>query len=196
MTVCTLVDWAMSKLSVSSFMDRFLSNKTRTVVSIVSQLARLKTSEGESTRILHQGSKLVMSTSASKETLESRHFYCTDSNWIDSAVRAFDCAGVIQSISWLYRYAEEASQLINWKKQRLEQTASHVAMPLKSFFRVARNKESSEDGRKVVTCRVCRVIVQTARDCRKKEGASCKFRKQKGHIDKACQEKGYKSLIG
>ena len=34
------------------------------------------------------------------------------------ALRAFHCAGVIQSIWGLYRSPEEISQLFNWKKNK------------------------------------------------------------------------------
>ena len=49
---------------------------------------------------------------------------------------------------------------------------------------------------KVVTCYICGILGHKARNCRKKEGASCNIRKLKSCPEKTCQEKGNRSIFG
>ena len=84
----------------------------------------------------------------------------------------------------------------NGKEQHLEQSASHVAMPSKSFARVNCNNESRKDGKKAVTCYVCRILRHIARDSRKKEGPTGKICKQKGHRKEHVEKKAKIAELG
>ena len=79
-------------------------------------------------------------------------------------------------------YTEPRKRLLNCSiiKKRLEQSASHVAMHSKSFSGVTRNNESHKEGNRKVTCNICLLLGHIAKDCRKKEGASCNIYKQNG----------------
>ena len=73
------------------------------------------------------------------------------------------------------------------KEQRLEKSASHVAVLRESLSRVTRNNESKKNNNRAIICHVCGLLCHLARVCTKKEGASCDISKEKEYLEKACR---------
>ena len=56
--------------------------------------------------------------------------------------------------------------------------------------------ESRKDGGRVATFYVYGILGHISRECSKKEGALCNICKPEGHLNRACREKGKRSVCG
>ena len=155
-------------------LDRFRSNEGPTVVGIVSQLPRLKMIEGKGIQnFITRAQELYSPFQQAGEHMSSAIF---NALILTGLAEQYEHFIEQESVNPSGDYTDHRERLLNYsngKEQRLEQSANHVAMPSKSFSRVTRNNGSRKDGKRVVTCYVCGILGHIARDCRKKQGASC-----------------------
>ena len=136
--------------------DRFRSNKAPTVVSIVSQLARLKMSKGEGIQIFFiRAQEVYNRLQQAGEHLISTIFRELILFELHQQYKYFIVQGSFSpSEDYTYLWKRYLNCSIG-KKQSLEQRASQVAKPLKSFARITRSKGTKKDGRRLVAWYVC-----------------------------------------
>ena len=171
-------------------LDRFRSMKAPTVVSIVSQLARLKMSGGEGIQnFFIRAQELYSRFQHAGEHLSSTIF---NALYLTGFPEHYDHFIMQESFNPSGDYTDLRMKLLNYslgKWQTLEQSANHIAKPSKSFSGVTRNNESRKDDKRVDNCFVSGILGHIERDWRKKEGASCNICKRKGLLDKVCQKR-------
>ena len=182
--------------------DRFRSNETVTVVSLMRQLSRLQLKEDEalhsyfiraeelSTRLEQAGEHFpepllnVMVLNGLPELYE--HFVVQES---------FNPAG---------SFVELRTRLTNYQESRLHRERgdddnSYVSMI--SRHGKPKHKSSSKNNRPSklsntsITCDCCGMRGHTKKQCSKRDQAQCTFCKRKGHIVRACKNKARESQV-
>ena len=118
-------------------LNQFRSNEKPTVVSTVSQLARLKMSKGEGIQnFFIRAQKMTSGLQQSGKHSSPAIF---DALCLTGLLEKYELFIVDETYNPSGDYTGMRNRLLNfsiWKQQRLKQSANHVAMPSNAFSRV------------------------------------------------------------